>query len=135
MQMRIDAERAVREPRPPAGAPPSDTLPPDQRAMLDRLLQPLSMTRVGKPMPGVPLIVGTWIYTHATGATAYERFTSDGEMVLLVEMRRTEGTYVVRPDRVEVTLPSGNDRLTRVGETLVATISGGQAVTLRRDPP
>jgi hypothetical protein len=39
-------------------------------------------------------------YTHATGAIAYERFASDGEMVLLVEMQG-EGTYVLsaRPGR------------------------------------
>ena len=73
--------------------------------MLDRRSRPLTMTRVGKPVPGVPLIVGTWTYTHATGATAYERFTSNGEMVLLVEMQGFEGTYVVRPDRVDVALP------------------------------
>lgn len=80
-----------------AGAP-YDTLLPDQRAMVDRLSQPLTKTRVGKPMPGVLLIVGTWRYTDATGATAYERFTSDGEMVSLMEMQGREGTYVVRPD-------------------------------------
>ena len=133
MEMRIDADSAVREQRPPTGAP-YDTLPPDQRAMVDRLSQPLTMTCVGEPMPGVPLIVGTWRYTDATGATAYERFTSDGEMVRLVEMQGREGTYVVRPDRVDVSLPTGSQTLTRVGETLVAASSAGQAVTLRRAP-
>jgi hypothetical protein len=133
-QMQIDGDTAVREQPPPPAVPPRNTLPADQRAMLDRLSQPLTMTRVGKPMPGVPLIVGTWKYTHVTGTTAYERFTSDGEMVTLVEMQGHEGTYVVRPDRVDVALPSGSHTLTRVGEALVAASSNGQAVTLRRDP-
>ena len=130
VQMRIDAESAVREQPPPTGAPPRDTLTADERAMLERLSRPLTMTRVGKPIQGAPLIVGTWTYTHPTGATAYERFTSNGEMVLLVEMRGDEGTYVVRPDRVDVALPTSSHTLMRIGETLVATPAG----TLRRDP-
>jgi hypothetical protein len=73
------------------------------------------MTRVGQAMAGAPLIVGTWTYTHPTGATAYERFTSGGEMVLLVEMQASEGTYAVRPDRVDVALPTGSQTFTRMG--------------------
>ena len=134
MEMQIDAETAVREQSPSAGAPPHNTLPPGQRAMLPRPGQPLTMTRVGKPHAGVSLIVGMWKYTHATGAIAYERFTSDGEMVLLVEMQGREGTYVVRSDRVDVFLSTGNHTFTRIEDTLVATGSNGQAVTLRRAP-
>lgn len=55
-------------------------------------------------------------------------------MVRLVEMLGREGTYVVRPDRVDVALPTGRHTFTRIGETLVATSSDGQAVTLRRAP-
>ena len=134
MQMRIDGDTAVRQQPPPAAAPPRDTLPPDQRAMLDRLSQPLTMTRVGKPMAGAPLIVGTWRYTHPTGATAYERFTSGGEMVLLVEMQASEGTYAVRPDRVDVAFPTSSQTFKRMGETLVTTNTEGQAITFRRAP-
>lgn len=51
-------------------------------------------------------------------------------MVLLVETRGDEGTYVIRPDRVDVALPTINHTLMRIGETLVAR----GPVTVRRDP-
>lgn len=98
--------------------------------MLDRPSRPSTMTRVGSPSLARHSLSAPWTYTDATGATAYERFTSTGEMVLLVETRGDEGTYVIRPDRVDVALPTINHTLMRIGETLVAR----GPVTVRRDP-
>ena len=48
--------------------------------------------------------------------------------------RCSRNSYVVLHDGVDINLTTGSHKFTRVGETLVATASGGHAVTLRRAP-
>ena len=117
----VKGDTAVRRPRPPADAPPRESLPPDQRAMLDRLTQPITMTRVGKASPGAEAIVGTWTYDHPSGGTAYETFTGDGKTFLRVRMQAVEGTYTSTAGRILVTLPNGSDLvLVPNGDVLVS---------------
>jgi hypothetical protein len=132
MEMQINGDTAVRR-QPPPDAPPRDTLPPDQRAMLDRMSQPLAMRRVGAAAPGAPLIVGTWTYEHYTGATAFERFTPGGSMILLVEMQASQGTYTLLSDRIVVDLPDGAQTFLRKDDALVSA-AGGKPLTFRRAP-
>ena len=133
VEMQITGDTAVRRQPPPPNAPPRNTLPPDQRAMLDRMSQPLAMRRVGGAVPGAPLIVGTWTYEHYTGATAYERFTPGGSMILLVEMQARRGTYALRSDRVVLELSDGAETFLRKDDALVSSVEG-KPLTFRRAP-
>jgi hypothetical protein len=101
--------------------------------MPDRMSQPLKMKRIGARIPGTPPILGTWTYTHSTDATAYERFTPDGHMVLLVEMQVNQGIYNVSLGGVLVEFPSGSLTFVRKSEVLVTTMEG-KPVTFRRAP-
>lgn len=134
LDMRVELDTAVRRQPPPADAPARDTLPPDERAMFDRMMRPLEMKRVGRGTPGVAAIVGTWTYTHPTGATAYETFTSSGKMFLLVPMSRTPGTYTVAAGGVVLKLPNSEQTLVPHEDVLVSGSLDGKHSTFRRAP-
>lgn len=134
MDIRIEGNTAVRLQSPPADAPPRETLAPDDRAMLDRMSQPITMTRVGSATPGAPPIVGTWTYTHTTGATAFETFTRAGKMFMLLPMQTTAGTYTATTAHIEVKLPKGDETLVLNGDVLMSGSLEGKHSTFRRAP-
>ena len=72
VEMRIGGNAATRMQLPPADLPPDTMLSAQEKAMVDRMAQPLTVTRVGARAPNAAPIVGTWSYTHYTGATALE---------------------------------------------------------------
>jgi hypothetical protein len=132
--IRVNGNTAVLRQPPPADAPPTESLSAEDRAMRDRLSQPIRMTRMGSATPGAPPLVGTWTYTHYTGQTAYETFTADGKMFLRVPMQTVEGTYTATGEQIVVLLPTGNQRLSRNGDRLVLQSSDGKSSVLRRAP-
>lgn len=132
--IRIEGDTAVLQQPPPADAPPRETLSADDRAMLDRMSQPITMTREGNASPGTPPLVGTWTYTHPTGGIAHQTFTRDGKMFLLVPMQTTGGTYTASPGQVEVKLPGGNQTLVLKGDLLISGSLDGKHSTFRRAP-
>lgn len=134
VEQHIDGNTAVRSQSPPADAPPRETLSADERAMLDRMSQPLAMTRVGSATPGALAIVGTWTYAHPAGAAAYETFTPGGKFVLRVPMQVTEGTYQATAARIVLKLPQGDETLVRNGDVLVSGSMEGKHSTFRRAP-
>jgi hypothetical protein len=134
VEMRIDGNTAMRTQPPPAGWPPQERLTPEDKAMFDRLAQPLRMTRVGAPAPDAPSIVGTWSYTHYTGAKAYELYTPSGAMVLMVEMQVQQATYSGQGDTLELRLPGATAKMVVRGDALTLTSSDGETTTYRRAP-
>lgn len=130
----INDATAIRRRLPPADAPARDSMSADDRAILDRMTQPITMTRVGRATAGAPPIVGTWSYTHSSGAPAYETFTRTGRFVLRVRMQESQGTYAEGPSRIDVTLPSGKSEFQLNGDVLMSGSMDGKHSTFRRAP-
>ena len=132
--VRIDGNTAVRMPRPPADAPPQETMSREDHAMLDRMTQPITMKRLGRATPGAHPIVGTWEYMHPVGVTAQETFTAEGKTFLRVPMQTIRGTYSATAERLVVKLPTAThvftwkrDALISMGEDDAETTSGPRA--------
>ena len=134
VEMRIDGNTATRTQPPPTDWPPQERLTPEDKAMFDRLAQPLRMTRVGAPARNAPPIVGTWSYAHYTGAKAYELYTPGGATVLMVEMQVQQATYSGQGDTWELRLAGATARMVVKGEVLTVTSSDGETTTYRRAP-
>jgi hypothetical protein len=120
-RLQIEGDVAVRTLPAPPDAPSRETLTPREQAMFERMAKPIEMRRVGTSRPGTAPIVGTWQYTHPTGATAFETFTKDGEFVLRVQMQTADVTYTHTADGVRVKLPHGEESLVFHGDALVST--------------
>jgi hypothetical protein len=102
--------------------------------MFDRMMQPLKMTRVGAPTPNAAPVVGTWSYTHYTGATAFELYTRGGRMVLMVPMQVQQATYSRRADALTLHLPEGTATIVAKGDVLTLNSPDGRSATYRRAP-
>ncbi len=134
--LHVEGDTALQQQAPPADAPPRERLSQEERAMFDRMSKPITMTRVGTATPGDPPLVGTWTYTHPTGATAFETYTRDGQMYLLVLFAHgtVEGSYTVDSASVRMKLPDGYETLTRKGDLLMSGTLEGRHATFRRAP-
>ena len=66
---------------------------------------PITKTRVGAaPDPERP-ILGVWRYPHASGGTAWERYTADGTMHFRLPTSERPSTCTVTGDRLAITSP------------------------------
>ena len=91
--------------------------------------------RVGSAQPDAPPIVGVWRYRHSTGATAFERYASDGTVSLRVPLSSTVGVYVL--NRPELTLVQAGRSAVKAsvelaGGELVVSGPGLRTTTYRR---
>lgn len=134
IQLRIEGDTAMLQQPAPADAPPREQMSADDRAMFDRMSKPVTMKRAGPLSPGDPPIVGTWQYTHPTGAMAYQTFTRDGNMYLLVLMNAAEGTYASDGARIVVKLQGRKEVLTWTGDKLMSGSLEGRHATFHRAP-
>jgi hypothetical protein len=92
--------------------------------------------RLGKAEPGKDPIVGAWRYRHPTGATAYERYTPDGQMSLRLPMTSSTGCYKMEAGKVTLSRSQGGDlngTFEMKGEDLVLTFAD-QSAAYRKEP-
>lgn len=85
------------------------------------------MTRQSASNPKQP-ILGTWKFSHPTGATAFETFTKDGHMYFRMPLDVTPGTWSATSDHVTVQL-SGKDAETspyRIDGNILTITESGQ---------
>jgi hypothetical protein len=62
--------------------------------------------RIGPSETGTPAIVGAWRYRHYTGAMAFERYTTDGQLYFRLPMRSFVGRYTLKGRELSLTQPN-----------------------------
>lgn len=132
--VQIEGEHAVVASQWRDDQPVPETHSPAEKAMVDRLRQPVTMTRIGPATPAASLIAGTWSYQHYTGQTAYETFTPGGKWFLRVPMSLQHGRYTLTPAAVIVQSAQQSDTFTREGDVLMEGSADGKHSTYRRAP-
>jgi hypothetical protein len=100
---------------------------PAEQAMVDRLRQPVTMTRVGPAPPAASLIAGTWFIPALHGPDGVRD-------VLRVPMSLQHGRYTVTPAAVIVQSAQQSDTFTREGDVLMEGAADGKHSTYRRAP-
>lgn len=90
------------------GTPPATldaTVSGDTLVVRPPVGDPITKTRVGAAADPEHPIVGVWRYPHASGGTAWERYTADGTMEFRLPMSERPSTCAVTGDRLAITSP------------------------------
>jgi hypothetical protein len=96
----------------------------------------LRKERVGKAGEGSPAIVGVWRYRHYTGATAFEKYTEDGRLLLRIPLAGSTGCYTVTGGRLSMTSPGRGSKeipFESQADELVLHGPGKEATTYARE--
>jgi hypothetical protein len=91
-------------------------------------------TRFGPAAGKGDSIVGVWRFRHYTGATAYERYTSDGRVLLRIPLSGYAGCFSVDGDRFSVTQPKNLSRQFTVTTSELKVHDNGRTYVYRRVP-